>query len=124
MILRMENLKFGSPMGIFTKAILKLMPCKVKERFIFTLGTSTKAAFKEACCTTTVFTSTQMVIFMTVLGKLIKSTEKVNKLMQMVQSMMAVGKTIKNTAKVYSSMRTGKNTTETGKRTKDTDMGR
>jgi len=68
-------------------------------------------------------TNTQMVIFMTVLGNLIKSTEKVNRPMKTVRSMTAAVKIIRNTAKVYLSMRTGMNMTETGKKTKETDMG-
>ena len=104
MILRMANLKFGSRMGFSMKAIGNFVTCKVKERFIFTTVISTKAASKETRCTATVCLSFQMailiketskniggmdkesisgrmVIFITVPGKLVKGTEKVNKRM-------------------------------------------
>ena len=118
MILRMENVKFGSRMGIFMKAIRKAISRKVKESFLFIMVIYTRAAFKEPCFTATVCSSSQMailtkeitnnvggvdkecsgkrmVIFITVLGKILKGTEKVNKLMQTVHSMKAAGKTIK-----------------------------
>ena len=54
MILRMANLKFGSRVGIFMKAIGKAEACKVKANFIIKMVISTKAVLKEACLTATV----------------------------------------------------------------------